>query len=111
MTDKTTHISDSNHSIDTILTLCGKEVNKTYKTTAENATCAHCKEVYKEVFQLHGYKCFFNSESCDVFAKSSYAAQQKAIEHFKVKKSKQHLVHVHLCENTDGSQVVQSTDF
>jgi hypothetical protein len=53
---------------------------------------------------MHGYKAFYNGQEADIHAESLYAAKLQAIAHFKVKKSKQHLVHVHLCE-LNGEQV------
>lgn len=57
---------------------------------------------------LNGYLAFFNGKQLDVRAASSYAAQQKAIAHFKPAKSKAHLVSVHLCEKA-GAPVIHST--
>lgn len=52
---------------------------------------------------MNGYKAFYNGKSVDVYAETSYAAQQKAVELFKPAKSKRHMVHVHLCKtNTSG---------
>lgn len=47
---------------------------------------------------MNGYKAFYNNKTADIYANSAYEAQLKAIEFFKPSKSKQHMVHVHLCE-------------
>lgn len=57
---------------------------------------------------LNGYLAFFNGKQIEVYAASSYAAQQKAIAHFKPAKSKAHLVTAYLCEKA-GEPVVHST--
>ena len=49
-------------------------------------------------------------EKHEVYANTSYEAQQKAIEYFKPPKSKKHLISVYLCE-VDGKEVTQSTCF
>jgi len=54
---------------------------------------------------MYGYKAFYNDKVTEVYAKTSYEAWQKAVEFFKVKKNKQHMVHVHLCEQ-NGEEVV-----
>lgn len=56
---------------------------------------------------LFGYKAFYKSKSLDVYAVSSYAAQQKAAQLFKARKAWE--VTVILCERPDGSQVTHST--
>ncbi|WP_046869035.1 hypothetical protein [Microvirga massiliensis] len=53
---------------------------------------------------MHGYKAFYNGRQADIRAESLIAAKLKAIAQFKVKKSKEHMVSVHLCE-LDGEQV------
>lgn len=64
---------------------------------------------------MHGFKAFYNDKTVDVYADSLYAAKLKAIEHFKPRKSQQHMVSVVLCEkNVDpetgkGTQVSHST--
>ena len=63
---------------------------------------------------MNGYKAFFKGREIEVYAETSYAAQQKAAAQLKAKKAYQ--VTVVLCEtNTDGTapgvQVVHSADF
>jgi len=60
------------------------------------------------VENLNGYLAFFNGKKFEVYADSSYAAQQKAIAHFKPAKSKAHLVSVILCEKA-VAPVIHST--
>jgi len=55
---------------------------------------------------MNGYKCFYKGKTVEVYADTSYAAQQKAAAIFKVKKSYE--ITVVLCEKR-GEQVVQST--
>jgi len=55
---------------------------------------------------MNGYKAFYKDKEIDVYAKTSYEAQQKAAEVFKAKKSYQ--VDVYLCEK-EGQQVTHST--
>lgn len=55
-----------------------------------------------------GYVCHFAGSGkggIGVYASSSYAAQLKAIEHFKPAKSKRHMVTVLLAEDGDGNVV------
>ena len=61
---------------------------------------------------MNGYKAFYRGNSIDVYAESSFKAQEAAAKQFKAKKSYE--VTVMLCETgTDGSapgkQVVHST--
>lgn len=56
---------------------------------------------------MNGYKGFYNGKECEILAESAYAAQQKAIAHFKPAKSKTHMVHVALCEIA-GKQVTHT---
>jgi hypothetical protein len=55
---------------------------------------------------MNGYKAFYRSKSIEVYADTSYQAQQKAAIQFKAKKSWE--VSVYLCEK-NGEQYVQST--
>lgn len=60
---------------------------------------------------MNGYKAFYKGMSIDVYAETSYQAQQKAAEKFKAKK--RYEVSVYLCE-TDvvdgkGKQYTHST--
>lgn len=57
-----------------------------------------------------GYLCFYQAKKHAVFAKTSFEAYEKAIEHFKAPKSKQYLVSVHLAEK-NGQAVVHTADF
>ena len=56
---------------------------------------------------MNGYKCFYKGKTVEVYADTSYAAQQKAAIIFKAKKAYE--VTVVLCEKS-GEQVVQSCD-
>lgn len=55
---------------------------------------------------MNGYKAFFRGKTLEVYAESSYGAQQEAAKLFKARKS--HEVTVVLCER-DGEQVTHST--
>ena len=58
----------------------------------------------------NGYICFGpNGKRCEVRADTSYHAQQKAAEIFKIKPGKQWRVSVHLAESAEGSPVIHST--
>nr|DAT24739.1 MAG TPA: hypothetical protein [Caudoviricetes sp.] len=57
---------------------------------------------------MNGYKCFYKGKTCEVYANSSYEAQQKAAQVFKAKKSYE--VTVVLCE-VQGAQVTHAADF
>lgn len=57
-----------------------------------------------------GYLCFYQAKQHALYAKSSFEAYEKAIEHFKAPKSKQWLVSVHLAEK-QGQPVIHTTDF
>jgi hypothetical protein len=57
---------------------------------------------------MNGYKAFYRGQERDVYADTLYGAKQKAVALFKAPKSKEHMVHVHLCEK-DGQQVTHST--
>ena len=45
---------------------------------------------------MNGYKCFYKGKTVEVYADTSYAAQQKAAALFKAKKA--HEITVMLCE-------------
>lgn len=53
---------------------------------------------------MNGYIAFYNGKQIEVYANTSYEAQEKAILQFKPPKSKKHMVDVHLAEK-DGNQV------
>ena len=55
-----------------------------------------------------GYKAFFNGKTTEIHANTLFQAKQKAVAFFKPPKSKQHLVHVVLCEK-EGETVTHST--
>ena len=55
---------------------------------------------------MNGYKAFYRGKTCEVWADTSYQAQQKASAIFKAKKSYE--VTVVLCEK-EGEQVYHST--
>jgi hypothetical protein len=52
---------------------------------------------------MNGYKCFYRGKECEVYADTSYNAQQKAAVIFKARKAYE--VTVFLCEE-NGEQVV-----
>lgn len=54
---------------------------------------------------MNGYKAFYRGKTCEVYADSSYEAQQKAAQFFKAKKSYE--VTVMLCE-VGGKQYVHT---
>ena len=55
---------------------------------------------------MNGYKAFYKGKTCEVYADTSYEAQQKAAAKFKAKK--RYDVTVVLCEK-QGEQVTHST--
>jgi hypothetical protein len=55
---------------------------------------------------MNGYKAFYKNRTCEVYADTSYQAQQKAAAIFKAKKAYE--VTVVLCEK-QGVQVTHST--
>lgn len=57
---------------------------------------------------MNGYQAFYNGKTADVYADSLWAAKQKAIDLFKVPRSKQSMVSVVLCE-VAGKEVEVST--
>jgi hypothetical protein len=57
---------------------------------------------------MNGYMAFYKGKKTEVYAASSYEAQQKAAQVFKVKKS--YDVTVVLAEK-DGKQVMHTPDF
>ena len=57
-----------------------------------------------------GYVCFYQGKQWEVYAKSSFAAYELAVAHFKPPKSKQWLVSVMLAEK-DGQSVTHTADF
>ena len=62
---------------------------------------------------MNGYKCFYKDRECEVYANTSFEAQEKAAVTFKAKK--RYDVTVVLCETNctapgiAGTQVVHST--
>jgi hypothetical protein len=57
---------------------------------------------------MNGYKCFYRGKSCEVYAQTSYQAQELAAQQFKAKK--QYEVSVYLCE-VQGEQVTHTPTF
>lgn len=55
---------------------------------------------------MFGYICFYRNQKCEVYAKSSYEAQQKAAQHFGAKRGYE--VQVVLAEK-NGEPVGYST--
>lgn len=58
---------------------------------------------------MFGYVCFYNGRRAEIYANSSYEAQQKAAAHFKLKEKQRYKVSVILAERPDGTEVVHST--
>jgi len=58
---------------------------------------------------MNGYVAFYKGQQKEVYAKTAYEAQQKAVKEFKVKGKAQYLVHVHLAEQ-DGKAVFITLD-
>lgn len=56
-----------------------------------------------------GYIVLYKSIKYEVYAKTTYAAQQVVAKHFKVKPNKHHQIDVYLAENADGSVYFQPT--
>ena len=57
---------------------------------------------------MNGYKAFYKGKTCEVYASTSYEAQQQAATQFKAKKAYE--VTVMLCEK-QGEQVVHTPHF
>jgi hypothetical protein len=55
---------------------------------------------------VNGYIALCRAQRYELHAASAYAAWQRAVEHFKLPRSKRHLVTVHLAEQ-DGETVTQ----
>jgi hypothetical protein len=60
---------------------------------------------------MNGYLCFYNQKSIEVYAISSYEAQQKAVAIFKVNAKNSYKVSVHLCERDNKQEVIHTADF
>ena len=56
---------------------------------------------------MNGYKAFYNQKEIEIHAETSYSAQKEAIKIFNPPKSKQHMVHVCLCE-IENKQVIHA---
>lgn len=48
---------------------------------------------------MNGYKALYGSKSTEVYADTSYEAQQKAVAFFKAPPKKSYMVSVYLCES------------
>ena len=57
---------------------------------------------------MNGYIAFYSGKTTEIYAESIYQAKLKAIEHFKPRKSQQHMVSVILAEK-NGEVVTHST--
>ena len=57
---------------------------------------------------LNGYVCFFGQRRIEVRADTSRDAHQLAVQQFKVRPKQAHMVHVHLAERADGSEVIHT---
>jgi hypothetical protein len=67
---------------------------------------------------LNGYVCFYNptnhgagAKRLEVYAATTFDAQKKAAEHWKVPAKKQYKISVNLCERADGSEVIHTPTF
>lgn len=56
-----------------------------------------------------GYIYFYNSKEIALYAKNAADAKDKAVAHFKPPKSKRHMVHGMIAEDSSGNAVVHST--
>lgn len=56
---------------------------------------------------MNGYKAFYRDKEIEVYAETSYKAQQKAAEELGVKPKNQHQITIALCEK-EGEQVVHA---
>jgi hypothetical protein len=56
-----------------------------------------------------GYIFFYGGREIALYAPSIAAAKDKAVEHFKAPKSKRHMVHGMIAEDSSGKAVVHST--
>ena len=54
-----------------------------------------------------GYVAGFSGKKVGIYTASLYAAKQKAVAHFKPRRSQEHMVWVLLAERADGSVVEQ----
>lgn len=57
---------------------------------------------------MYGYVAYFNGRRHELRASSLYEAKQRAIAHFKPRKSQEHMVAVVLAERSDGTPVVHT---
>jgi hypothetical protein len=55
---------------------------------------------------MHNYQAFFNGFTRELEAENLYDAKQKAIIHFKPRKSQHHMVHVYLTDTPMSTQHV-----
>jgi hypothetical protein len=55
-----------------------------------------------------GYVYFYNGTQIALYAKSAADAKDKAVAYFKPPKSKHHMVHGMIAENSNGEQIVHS---
>lgn len=58
---------------------------------------------------MNGYIAFYRGRRMEIWAETSYAAQQEAARKFKAKKP--HEVVVVMAERADGSPVIHTPDF
>lgn len=55
-----------------------------------------------------GYVAVYNGRRIELYAKSQYAASEKAKNHFNPPKSKRHMVTTMLCERENGEPVIHT---
>lgn len=64
-----------------------------------------------ENLKLNGYIAIYERKQIEIYAVSLYAAKVEACKRLNVRKSKEHMVSVMLCELPDGSEVTHTADF
>jgi hypothetical protein len=58
---------------------------------------------------MNGYVFFYNGKRVEILAEALYAAKLKALAHFNVRKSQEHMVHGMLAE-VDGKPVIHRAE-
>lgn len=76
-----------------------------YHNDGPSGPCSKCEELAPK----YGYVCFYNEKRWEVYAKSLFAAQLAAAQHFNVSSKRRHLIHVVLAE-FNGNPVVHVAD-
>jgi hypothetical protein len=60
---------------------------------------------------LYGYVCFYQGKRVEVYAETTFGAQNKVAAQLHVPAKKQYLISVNLCERADGSEVIHTATF